>query len=363
MLDELVENFRKRMEPRWDQMRERRALVEIERAIEQRASVRRSRRRTLMIAAPMALSVAALLVAYVVGVDFGKRSAKKGPRPDTEIVAMSSTATAVTPPGGAAQFTDSQVLADGTQLELSHGARIELRSESNKRVELAQIEGRVHYRVTPVAGRAFVVLARGVQVLVKGTVFVVDIDAGKVSVSVEQGIVRVAASSGEVDLGVGDELSTPADQESATDLGGDVPSPPGGATPPRPSRSDVLTTPSANALLERADAERRAGDLASASTTLRELLGRYPGDRRAALAWFTLGKVERARDRAAVAAKAFQTSFSLAPDGAVGEDALAEQAVAWAAAGNPAASRDAAEQYLQRFPNGTHLARMQRILE
>jgi transmembrane sensor len=93
------------------------------------------------------------------------------------------------------------------------------------------------------------------------------------------------------------------------------------------------------------------------------VLGRYPDDRRAALAWFTLGKVERGRDRAADGATAFRTSFALAPDGPLGEDALAEEAAAWAAAGEPAEARATAEQYLRRFPNGTHAARMQHIVE
>jgi transmembrane sensor len=103
--------------------------------------------------------------------------------------------------------------------------------------------------------------------------------------------------------------------------------------------------------------------LSSAAGTLREFVTRYPGDRRVALAWFTLGKVERARDRAAAGAQAFHKSFSLAPDGPLGEDALAEEAAAWAAANDGAEARTVAEQYLQRFPNGTHGARMLRIRE
>ncbi|HXN31678.1 MAG TPA: FecR domain-containing protein [Polyangiaceae bacterium] len=360
MLDELIESFRRRMEPRWDDLRERRVLIDVERAVEQRSSRRRARRRALAVAIPLSFSVAALVVAYVVGVDFGKRSAARTPSPAAER-AVASSQPAPGPVGGAADFTESRVLSDGSRLELSHAARIEVRSESKKRVELVQNEGHVHYEVSHVPGRAFVVVARGVLIQVKGTVFVVDIDAGKVSVSVERGLVRVAAGSGEVELGVGDELSTPADQGTSADRTGD-PSPEGGA-PSRAPRADFAPLASASALLDRADAERRSGDLAAAATTLRELLGRYPSDRRAALAWFTLGKVERARDHAGSAAKAFQTSSSLAPDGAVGEDALAEEAVAWAAASNAAAARLAAEQYLRRFPNGTHVARMQHILE
>lgn len=361
MLDELIENFRRRMEPRWDHVRERRVLHEVEQRIEQRTARRSDRRKAIALALPLAFSVAALVVAYVVGVDFGKRSATNA-RTLTPSAAPAPNSTA--PNGVAADNVEARVMNDGSRLELSRAAKIEVRSESAKRVELAQTEGRVHYQVTHVPGRTFVVVARGVQVQVKGTVFVVDIDSGKVSVSVEQGRVRVAASSCEVELGAGDELSTPVDQEVSADTAGEVPAPPDAVVAHQHApRGDPPASPSANTLLERADAERRSGDLSAAANTLRELVGRYPGDRRAALAWFTLGKVERARGRATAAAKAFQTSFALAPDGAVAEDALAEEAVAWAAAENPTAARAAAELYSRRFPEGTHAARMQRILE
>jgi transmembrane sensor len=365
MLDELVENLRRRMEPRWDHLRERRILLGVERTIEQRAARHGARRRVFAVAIPLTLSVAALVVAYVVGANSGSRTAAKSQDPARSVAAASTQPAATqTESAGAARVEESRVMADGSRLELSHSAKIDVRSNSAKRVELAQTEGRVHYQVTHLPGRPFVVIARGVQVQVKGTVFVVDIESGKVSVSVEEGRVRVASSSGEVELGVGDELSTPVDQEMPADIAGEAPPAVVGSTPrPRAPRSEGTSSPSANTLLERADAERRSGDLAAAAATLRELLGRYPGDRRAALAWFTLGKVERARDRDAEAAKAFQTSFSLAPDGSVAEDALAEEAVAWAAANNPAAARAAADLYSRRFPQGTHSGRMQRILE
>ena len=362
MLDDLIESFRRRMEPRWDPLRERRIRLGVERGLEQRTVLRNARRRTLAVAIPLSLSVAALAVAYVVGVNSGNRTAPKGQDPARTVAAATNQPAAKQTATAAVE--ESRVMADGSRLELSRSAKIDVRNESPKRVELAQSEGRVHYQVTHVPGRTFVVAARGVQVQVKGTVFVVDIESGKVSVSVEEGRVRVAASSGEVELGAGDELSTPVDQEMPADTAGEAaPAAAGPTARPRAPRSEAASSPSASALLERADAERLSGDLAAAAATLRELLGRYPGDRRAALASFTLGKVERARDRAAEAAKAFQTSFSLAPDGSVAEDALAEEAVAWAAANNPAAARAAAELYTRRFPVGTHAGRMQRILE
>jgi ferric-dicitrate binding protein FerR (iron transport regulator) len=272
MLDDLIENFRERTEPRWDDLRERRLVLDLDRTLEQRASRRKARGRTLVIAIPVlltSLSVAALVVAYVVGVDFGKKSAMRG-SPPAQFGATSSQA-APSPSSGTSEIAETRLLADGSRLELSRTARVEVRSVSKERVELAQNDGRVRYQVTRIPRRAFVVFARGVQVQVKGTVFVVDVEGGKVSVQVQQGIVRVAARSGEVDLGVGDELSTPADQETpAGDNAYGAPSAPDGAAPPRALRSEAASGPSVSALLDRADAERRSGDLVSAAATLRE---------------------------------------------------------------------------------------------
>jgi transmembrane sensor len=253
-------------------------------------------------------------------------------------------------------------LADGTLLDLSRDAHVDVRTETRKRVEIAQSAGYVRYDVPPVPGRSFVVVAQGVQVQVKGTLFVVGIDAGKVSVKVERGLVHVAANSGEVELGVGDELSTSAEEAGTQGKDLDA-SAPANSTPSARVTRGQAPFPSADALLERADTERRSGDLAAAAATLRSVVGRYPDDRRGALAWFTLGKVERARDRAADGARAFRASFAMAPDGPLAEDALAEEAAAWSAANETAEARTTAEQYLRRFPNGTHAARMQHIVE
>jgi TolA-binding protein len=105
------------------------------------------------------------------------------------------------------------------------------------------------------------------------------------------------------------------------------------------------------------------GDFASAADTLRDFLKRHPRDRRAALAWFTLGKVELARDRATSAAAAFRQCFSQARDATLVEDAIAEEAAAWQAAGNLAEAQAVAQQYVGQFPQGAHIARMRRILQ
>jgi transmembrane sensor len=362
MLDEDIEEVRRRMQPPWDHLRERRVLRGVERGLEQRQARRVVARRALAAAALVATGVVLAVLAYVAGVDVGRKLATGG---RVAPVSAAGSMSAPEPMGRVEGFDvfESRGLADGTLLDLSPGARVDVRTETAKRVEVLQSAGYARYDVPPRPGRAFVVLARGVRVQVKGTRFVVGVDAGKVSVKVERGLVHVLASSGEVELGAGDELSTSGEQAAAESADPDAGALSNGAAPPRAAHPSPGLPPSAQALLERADAERRSGDLAAAAATLQSVVGRYPNDRRAALAWFTLGKVERAREHAVAGAKAFGTSFSLAPDGPLGEDALAEEAAAWAAANEPAEARATAEQYLRRFPNGTHAARMQRIVE
>jgi transmembrane sensor len=357
MLNEDIERRCRQLMPPWDPLRERRVLREIERSLERRQARRKTIRR-FAVAASVLLIAAAPSVTYLVALEFGARRPTERPIAPVQ-VATSQLVPAPAQPAASFDVFESRRLADGTNLDLSRNARLDVLSDSKRSVEVAQSAGYVRYSVPPLPGRSFLVVARGVRVQVKGTRFVVGVNSDKVSVKVEKGLVQVAANSGEVELGVGDELSTWAND--AVQL--DASTPANGMPPARTSRAPAGSFPSADALLERADAERRSGDLAAAAATLRSVLGRYPDDRRAALAWFTLGKVERGRDRAADGATAFRTSFALAPDGPLGEDALAEEAAAWAAAGEPAEARATAEQYLRRFPNGTHAARMQHIVE
>jgi transmembrane sensor len=359
MLDDHIERFRRQMQAPWDHLRERRVLREFERSLEVRQARRRIFGRAFVMAAAAVMIVAVPAFAYFAGRDFARKRATERPIASAPAVPVTSSPVPVQTVAGF-HVSESRDLADGTLLDLSFDARVDVKSETRKRIEIAQSAGFVRYNVPPLPGRVFVVMARGVQVQVKGTLFVVGVDAGKVSVKVERGLVHVAANSGDVELGVGDELSTSTD-EAADEA---VTSPSSNSAPPiRASHADTASFPSADALLARADAERRAGDLAGAAATLRSVVGHYPNDARGPLAWFTIGKVERARDRADASAVAFRTSFSLAPDGPLGEDALAEEAAAWAAANEQSAARATAAQYLRRFPNGTHSARMQRIVE
>ena len=96
---------------------------------------------------------------------------------------------------------------------------------------------------------------------------------------------------------------------------------------------------------------------------LERVLDEHPEDPRAALAAFTLGRVESALDRPARAAEAFARAIAIGPPAALHEDAMARLVEARAAAGERAAATEAARAYLARFPEGRHAEAIRRYAE
>jgi TolA-binding protein len=119
-----------------------------------------------------------------------------------------------------------------------------------------------------------------------------------------------------------------------------------------------------DALLGRADAERRAGNLRAAEATLDAAVAAAPDRGRAALAAFTLGKLLLdGSGRPADAARAFSRAVTLGPPAAIAEDALARLVEAEGRAGHIERARTAARQYAARYPNGPKLYAVNRWLE
>ncbi|MDQ3032245.1 MAG: hypothetical protein M3Y87_07505, partial [Myxococcota bacterium] len=67
--------------------------------------------------------------------------------------------------------------------------------------------------------------------------------------------------------------------------------------------------------------------------------------------------------RDAIAAEAFERSYAEAPHGALAEDALAEAAVSWSAAGRRERARDVARRYLALHPSGLYVDRVRHLAE
>jgi transmembrane sensor len=106
---------------------------------------------------------------------------------------------------------------------------------------------------------------------------------------------------------------------------------------------------------------RLSGHPGEAVAPLRRVVGEHPGDSRAALAAFTLGRIQLdSLGQAAAAAQSFAQALSLGIAGPLVEDARARLVEAHARSGNRDAARSAAKQYEEQFPSGRHLAAVRR---
>ncbi len=260
-------------------------------------------------------------------------------------------------------------LPDGSTARGENRADVKLESLEAERAELVQTAGNVRYDVTPNARRKFVVRVREVRVSVLGTAFYVDVSPGAVAVKVEHGSVEVVQRDRRVVLAAGEGITLD------TTIGAPAPTSPSNASPDSSSevREGATASPSVGEpasgrtvssgvspaqLLERADRARARGDLDGAAHALRELIQRHPGDPRAALAYFTLGRVLGAEGAHRDAAQAFAACLARGPIDSLAEDALAELARADARSGQRADAVAAAQRYLSTYPKGVHTRAM-----
>ncbi len=324
---------REAMEPPWDDLRAQRVLRAVRAGRAHRGLVRRRGW------AAGACVVAAAVAAVVIGVRMHGRSTAPG--------AVSSV------PGAPAPSV--MELMDGSKLAIGPSADVQVELQAAGAVRLVQRAGEVHYDVTHNPARSFEVRAATVRVRVIGTAFGVRVDKDSVHVTVQRGRVAVDDATGTAELGAGEELKRSLKLESVAR----PPSEPDASSSPVVPRASAEAVASVEDLLQRADQARASGRLDEAAMLLQQILVLHPKDRRAGAVLFTLGKVERARGNPAVAAAHFRACSS----GPLAEDALAEEASAWMAAGQTGNAAEAARRYLQRFPDGPHVARMRRMVE
>jgi hypothetical protein len=352
----------------WDDVRQRRVLGRVEAAVAAR-TVEGGRRRGAWIGAGVAaglVAAAAVVLALVL-------PSGPGEAPIASTLASAELVEETEPTGTGADVEASPSipfarwpelrLPDRSLASLRHGARVDVEVQRDDLVRLRQHGGEVRYQVEPDRARAFVVEAAGVEVRVVGTIFTIAIsgDPPRVAVEVERGLVEVDNGERVAELGPGDRLSLEGKPTSDGEREDEVivleqSEPEATHRPARPAAASV------DALLIDADAARASGNLPRAAAALSELVRRYSDDPRAYGAYFQLGKVERARGHHAAAAAAFVKCWKRAPKGPLAEDARAEAAVSWHAAGRDEDARVAAEGYLARHPGGTHEARMRGLL-
>jgi transmembrane sensor len=294
-------------------------------------------------------------------------------------------------PAATAPAAPTATFHDGSVAELlGRDADLRVEQETPQHV-VARLKGGARFRVVHNRQRTFEVQAGEVRVRVLGTTFsVVQLPSGPTQVLVEQGHVQVAWLGGATELQAGEggvfpppdgglvEAPAPAalpdDTQPSSGTGGPAAAAGSHATigtrktwrdyAVRGEYGQAYDELSATGhdvrdeaadLMLAADVARLSGHPEQAIAPLRRLCDRHPGDRRAPVAAFTLGRVLLDDlGRANEAAAAFEKARVLWPRGPLAEDALAREADAWARAGHTDRARAIAEQYLARYPAGRH---------
>jgi hypothetical protein len=294
--------------------------------------------------------------------------------------------------GWVVESGDQQVvtLPDGTRAALRSGARLRWDRLGVDRVEATVERGGVAFDVRHDGSRAFVVHAAGVDVVDRGTRFVVDVQGAAVAVSVEQGRLEVVRSgSPRVLLGAGDAWTSGVSAVARQPAGvsGAAPPPevasaaepatvpsdaPVGSTPAIEAREPTPPPPSAPDVGARAAAEPRvtAQDLLQTANDAR-LLGRpreaaaafdalrrrFRSDRRAGLAAFELARLRLdALDDPAGAVEALTDTVALAPAASFREDADARLVEAFDRMHDVRRCEAAQRSYIAHYPRGLHAA-------
>ena len=280
------------------------------------------------------------------------------------------------------------VLSDGSQVtRLSDDTRLTELERGPTATRLRLETGSAKFHVTHNPERVFEVRAREVRATVLGTVFTVELRPEAVVVAVEKGRVRLTWPEGSVTVGPGEQHLVPNAARSAVEPETPAAPPTASATaaPARPASLpdwrtlaerqeyraayDRLTTAGARGvnnepgdLLLAADVMRLGGHPAESLVWLQRVVDDHPGDSRAPLAAFTLGRLYLDQlGRPAAAAQAFAQARRMAPGGALAEDSLAREVEAYSRAGDAGRAHLLAVQYLDRYPNGRRATAVRRF--
>lgn len=322
---------------------------------------RREARRELYPALRLAMLGTAIALAVLLVVRIPNPFAARAPGP---LLVEDSLPGALDARKGPIQFSD------GSRVDLAPSARLEVVDNSGRAFVSVLQAGTASFDVQPGGPRRWTIEAGLVSVEVVGTRFSVTRAANGVEVEVQHGIVLVrgervpdriqrltAGQRLRVEASVPAPAKAPETAPAVT-----VPAPAGPASVhPAPSASVKVGF---DTLLQRADAQRRAGDIKAAEATLDAAAASAPDRGRAALAAFTLGKLLLdGSGRPADAARAFSRSIALGPPASIAEDALARLVEAEGRAGHAERARAAARQYAERYPNGPKLYAVTRWLE
>jgi transmembrane sensor len=295
---------------------------------------------------------------------------------------------------------------DGSMAELfGRDSELSTDLETPERV-VSRLKGGARFHVVPNPARSFQVLAGSVRVRVLGTTFSVQQwPSGATQVLVDRGRVEVAWLGGSTILHSGeggtfpppdaqyksdDAAPGPKQDETPADGVAAAPLPSGASRGPartagtpslhkgwrdyaregqydkgfdelRSAGVDGLGDEPADLVLA-ADVARLSGHPEQALQPLQMICDRHPGDRRAPVAAFMLGRVLLDDlDRPVQAAGAFEQARRLLPTGPLAEDALAREVESWERAHRSDKTASLIAEYLLRYPGGRHTAAMQEL--
>ena len=258
-------------------------------------------------------------------------------------------------------------------------ASLSVVEDTQARVVVALAKGGARFEVTHRPDRVFSVRAGDVTVSVLGTAFSVERVADRVGVAVTRGAVRVEWGVGARQLAAGEDGWFPPLLVSPSPDGGPGETAPQELRPVRPpkrtARTDSTPAPPASVppatappaaepreraapvgratdpatLMADADRARLAGRFEEGAALLERLVREHPGDVRAPLAAFSLGRLLFGElGRPAEAARAFAHARALAPNGPLAQEALAREAEAWTRAGEPDRAKACETEYRAR---------------
>jgi TolA-binding protein len=264
----------------------------------------------------------------------------------------------------------SVTLADGSSVTLGAQTEVQVQSSQPSAVSLQLTRGELRCDVTHREARNFKVVVGDVEVRVVGTRFSVKSTPGPspgVEVSVTRGVVEVQSArrpgvvarvaAGQRWIRDAESSAPVVETASSSEVASAAPvkrdEPPPLPNTPAPSAS----VPSGRELFEKAAESRRSGDAAGAAHAYEELLRLHPGDARASLSAFELGRLrmDRLGDLAGAIA-ALERAVAMNIGSSFREDALARLVSGYASQGNHAACQRARERYLSSYPAGVHAA-------
>jgi transmembrane sensor len=271
---------------------------------------------------------------------------------------------------------------DGSRIAIDPGARLEPLDNGARAFGVLLASGRATFDVKPGGPRRWTIECGLFTVEVLGTKFTIERAPHRARIDVERGIVLVRGDhvrdgAQKLTAGQSIEVEEPPrnidrnrapEREDASAVVATALTPPIAAPvtalPPPPAAQGSPSVPSSASvddLLAAADLARQSGHPGDAVAPLSRVVREHAGDPRAALAAFTLGRLQLdALSQPAVADDTFGRAIALGLPRSLEADAYARRVEARARAGDAIGAREAASDYQRRFPTGERLDEVRR---